>query len=114
MVAAVEEFVAPGRDASGEDLYRAGLACSTGQGAPLCYVQAHKWFNLAALAGVAEAKTYRKELAELMTSADVAAAQAEARAWLSQAIVAPSKPAAKPTEAPAPVAVEPAADKLAA
>jgi TPR repeat protein len=75
-----------GPDATGADLYRAGLACSTGQGAPLSYVEAHKWFNLAALAGVQEAKVYRRELAELMSSAEIAAAQESARMWMTAAV----------------------------
>jgi hypothetical protein len=73
-----------GADATSADLYRAGLACSTGQGAPLCYIEAHKWFNLAALAGVQEAKVYRRELADLMSSEEIAAAQASARQWLTE------------------------------
>ncbi|MCG8442750.1 MAG: SEL1-like repeat protein [Caulobacterales bacterium] len=68
---------------TGDDLYRLGLAYSTGQDRPLDYVEAHKWFNLAALRGSDAAKVYRKELAEQMTNADVAAAQRSAREWLS-------------------------------
>jgi hypothetical protein len=78
-------FEDPGADATGADLYKAGLAYSTGQGAPLCYIEAHKWFNLAALAGVQEAKVYRRELAELMGPSEIAAAQASARQWLTDA-----------------------------
>lgn len=75
----------PGAAATGADLYKAGLAYSTGQCAELCYVQAHKWFNLAALAGVAEAKIYRRELSELMSSGEIAQAQQAAREWLMKA-----------------------------
>jgi len=75
----------PGAEATGGDLYKAGLAYSTGQGASLCYVQAHKWFNLAALAGVSEAKVYRRELSELMSSGEIAQAQQAAREWLMKA-----------------------------
>jgi TPR repeat protein len=91
-----EGITDPGADATGADLYRAGLAYSTGQGAPLCYIEAHKWFNLAALAGVPEAKVYRRELSELMSSADIAAAQASARQWLTDAAHGRSRAAAKP------------------
>ncbi len=76
-----------GPDATGAELYRAGLACSTGKGATLSYVEAHKWFNLAALAGVKEAKVYRREIADLMSSADIAAAQESARTWMTKAIL---------------------------
>ncbi len=65
-----------------EDMYKRGLAFSTGQGAPLDFVQAHKWFNLAALNGHGEAKAYRKEIADHMSSSEVAAAQRQAREWL--------------------------------
>ncbi len=74
-----------GGEATGADLHKAGLACSTGQGAPLCYIEAHKWFNLAVLAGVEEAKHHRRELAALMSAEQIAAAQAAARAWLASA-----------------------------
>jgi TPR repeat protein len=89
-----------GPDATGAELYQAGLACSTGQGAPLSYIEAHKWFNLAALAGVKEAKVYRRELADLMSSADIAAAQEAARTWMAQAILGRGRSTAAPkTEA---------------
>lgn len=84
-------IIEPDADATGADLHKAGLAYSTGQGAPLCYVQAHKWFNLAALAGVAEAKVYRRELSELMTSDEIAEAQAGARQWLADAARGPRR-----------------------
>jgi TPR repeat protein len=75
-----------GADATGGDLHQAGLACSTGQGAALCYVEAHKWFNLAALAGVEEAKAHRREIAALMSAEEIALAQANARAWLTSSV----------------------------
>jgi TPR repeat protein len=67
-----------------EDLYRLGLIYSTGQGAPLDLVEAHKWFNLAALRGWDAAKHCRKELADQMSSAEIAAAQRAAREWMSR------------------------------
>ncbi len=66
-----------------DELYNLGLSYSTGQGAPLDLVEAHKWFNLAAMNGVAEAKTYRKELADQMTTAEIADAQRAAREWIA-------------------------------
>lgn len=67
---------------AGEQLYRMGLVHSTGQGAPLDLVQAHMWFNLAAIRGFDAAKICRKELAEQMTSSQVAQAQRAAREWM--------------------------------
>jgi uncharacterized protein len=69
--------------AAPEDLYKLGLIYSTGQGADIDLVQAHKWFNLAALRGSQSAKDCRKELADQMTSGEIAAAQRQAREWLN-------------------------------
>ncbi len=66
-----------------EDLYRLGLIYSTGQGASIDLVEAHKWFNLAAVRGSDAAKACRKELADQMTSAQIGAAQRAAREWLN-------------------------------
>jgi len=71
------------RNPSGDDLYRLGLIYSAGEDEASDYVEAHKWFNLAALMGNDAAKTYRAELAREMTTADIAAAQRAAREWLS-------------------------------
>ncbi len=35
-------------DPTGEDLCKLGILYSTGQGGEIDYVEAHKWFNLAA------------------------------------------------------------------
>ena len=42
-----------------------------------------QWFNLAALKGRSDAIQMRREVAELMSEAEVAAAQREARDWIS-------------------------------
>ncbi len=65
-------------------LYRLGLIYSTGQGAPVDLVQAHMWFNLAALRGLPAAREQRKELADQMTEAQVAAALKAAREWMGR------------------------------
>jgi uncharacterized protein len=70
-----------------EDLYKLGLIYSTGQGAEIDLVQAHMWFNLAALRGSQSAKECRKELSDQMTSAEIAAAQRAAREWLNKTTV---------------------------
>ncbi len=71
------------QDPSGEDLCKLGLLYSTGQGGVIDYVEAHKWFNLAALMGCEPAKHYRREVALEMESEEIAAAQRAAREWLS-------------------------------
>ena len=64
-------------------LYNLGLAYSTGQGVGVDFVAAHKWFNLAALKGRVDAIPMRREVAGLMSEAELAKAQREARAWMT-------------------------------
>lgn len=67
---------------SADEMYRLGLEASTpGLGEP-CLVTAHKWFNLAAMAGNEDARTYRQQLTFEMSPAEIAKAQREARSWL--------------------------------
>ena len=61
-----------------------GLLYSTGQkGAPLDYIEAHKWLNLAALRDNNEAKRLRSELADVMSREEISEAQRQAREWVS-------------------------------
>ncbi len=69
--------------ASNDELYKLGLQYSTGQGVPMDYVCAHVLFNLAAIMGNPEAKLTRKEIAELMSSDEIALAQKAAREWMN-------------------------------
>lgn len=68
---------------SADAYYSLGLLFSTGQGVEMDYVQAHKWFNLAAMKGKSEAREWRAELAREMSEIEIAAAQREAREWLA-------------------------------
>lgn len=68
---------------TGEALYDLGILFSTGQGVDMDYVEAHKWFNLAALRGINEARDWRAEIAREMSMDQIAEAQRQARAWLS-------------------------------
>lgn len=57
-----------------------GVAFSTGtSGATLDLLEAHKWFNLAAIWGNEDAKAARADIAEDMTAREIAAAQRAAR-----------------------------------
>jgi TPR repeat protein len=68
-----------------EALYELGIAYSTGtHGMEVDLVEAHKWFNLAALNGSLEGQTCRAEIAEEMSAREIAEAQRQARAWLSE------------------------------
>ena len=66
-------------------LFDLGMMYSVGRSVPIDYVTAHKWFNLAAMQGSRDAARLRQEVAAQMSSADIAAAQRAARAWLKAA-----------------------------
>jgi len=62
-----------------------GVAYSTGShGAPCDLIEAHQWFNLAAVAGHEEAQMCRAEVAGEMSAREIAEAQRRARAWLAE------------------------------
>ena len=61
-----------------------GVAYSTGSHGIDCdLIEAHKWFNLAAVGGYDEAKMCRADIAEEMTAREIAEAQRRAREWLA-------------------------------
>jgi len=66
-----------------EALYDLGLLYSTGQGVDQNYVEAHKWFNLAAIRGVNRATVDRCEVAQELDTKGIAKAQKLARQWLT-------------------------------
>jgi TPR repeat protein len=60
-----------------------GVAYSTGsQGCDCDLIEAHKWFNLAAVAGFEEAALCRADISEEMTAREIAEAQRRARQWI--------------------------------
>ena len=64
-------------------LFELGVAYSTGSGGvEVDMVEAHKWFNLAAVNGHDEAMYCRAEISDEMTAREIAEAQRQARAWL--------------------------------
>ena len=64
-------------------LFELGVTYSTGRGgAPVDLVEAHKWFNLAALSGCTRGQMCRAEISYEMTAREIAEAQRQARAWL--------------------------------
>ncbi|MGV6819936.1 MAG: hypothetical protein ACWA5T_05495 [Parvularcula sp.] len=70
---------------SADELYRKGLEASTpGLSDEQNLVEAHKWFNLAALEGNDLAREYRQQLTEQMSPREVAEAQRQARQYLAQ------------------------------
>jgi TPR repeat protein len=69
--------------ATGEELCKVGLAYSTGVGVDVDMVEAHKWFNLAVLKGSEEARDYRQQISDMLSSEEVKLALKSARDWLS-------------------------------
>lgn len=64
--------------------FELGVACSTGEHGAACdLIEAHKWFNLAAVYGHEEAAFCRHDVAEEMAARDIAEAQRRAREWLA-------------------------------
>lgn len=68
---------------SADILFQMGLDNACGRNGTTDLVTAHKWFNIAALKGNADAARYRKEISGEMSPAEIAAAQRSAREWLS-------------------------------
>ena len=81
-VEALAQFEAEARKGRREALYNLGLAYSTGQGVAVDYIAAHKWFNLAAMKGVIEARKWRAQISSEMSAEQIAEAQRQARKWL--------------------------------
>ena len=68
-----------------EDLFRLGLIYSTDlEDKGPDFVEAHKWFSLAAMMGSLPAKAYREEIKFEMSDEDLTLAQRAARGWLKE------------------------------
>ena len=64
--------------------YDLGVAYSTGSHGVACdLIEAHKWFNLAAVSGHDEAQMCRADISEEMTAREIAEAQRRAREWIA-------------------------------
>jgi len=66
---------------SGAIEFKLGVIYTNGDGVPQDYVEAHKWFNLAAATGYKDAIKERGIVARKMTPAQIAEAQRLAREW---------------------------------
>jgi len=67
-----------------QEFFRLGMIYSIGAAVPADMVAAHKWFNIAAVRGNAEAARLRREIADEMSEAEIAAAQRAARDWITR------------------------------
>lgn len=66
-----------------EALFELGMKYCLGREVAQSNIEAHKWFNIAALKGSESAKQYRCDIAREMSPAEVAEAQRQARALLT-------------------------------
>ncbi len=82
-VDALAQYESDAKQGRADALYNLGLAYSTGQGVGVDFIAAHKWFNLAAVRGVEEAKRWRAQISAEMNGSQIAEAQRLAREWLS-------------------------------
>lgn len=65
------------------NFFELGVNYSCGRKVNADLVEAHKWFNIAALRGDVEAARRRQEIAAEMSAYQIASAQRAAREWLS-------------------------------
>ena len=80
----VASCLAAAADGDIDAYFDLGVAYSTGSHGVNCdLIEAHKWFNLAAVAGHDEAQWCRADIAEEMNVREIAEAQRRAREWLS-------------------------------
>jgi TPR repeat protein len=90
----VENLAGDIEPASAEDCFGLGMVFSSGAGVPIDLVQAHKWFNIAAMRGHKDAAQLRREIAEQMSDSEIGCAQRAARDWLKAHPQAPLPAAA--------------------
>lgn len=70
-----------GRDT--DTLYELGMRHAADTSMSADRIEAHKWFNIAAMHGNEMALRLRREIAEEMSPAEIAAAQRAARQWIT-------------------------------
>jgi hypothetical protein len=76
--------------ANADDCFGLGMVYSSGAGVAVDLVQAHKWFNIAAMRGHRQAAQLRREVAEQMSDSEIGLAQRAARDWLKAHPEAPA------------------------
>lgn len=80
----IERRIADAARGDPDAYFDLGVAYSSGTGGiAVDLVQAHKWFNLAALGGSDRGQQCRADVADEMSAREIAEAQRQARAWLS-------------------------------
>jgi len=79
--------------ATADTMFDLGMLYSSGRSVAIDLVTAHKWFNLAAMMGHAEAAQVRREIAAEMSDSEIGQAQRAARDWLKAHPAPPAQPA---------------------
>ena len=77
-----------------EGCFARGMIYSAGVGVAVDLIEAHKWFNIAAMRGHGDGARLRREIAEQMSDAEIGCAQRAARGWLKAHPQERSTPAA--------------------
>ncbi len=81
----IESRINDAAQGDADALYELGIAYSSGtDGVTVDLIEAHKWFNLAAVAGNERGHECRAEISEDMTAREIAEAQRQARAWMME------------------------------
>ncbi|MDR5900273.1 SEL1-like repeat protein [Halomonas vilamensis] len=78
---AIQEFRELARSEDADAQYMLGRMHEAGNGTPQNFVEAHKWYNLAASRSHRHAADARNAIAEQMTTQQIAEAQRAARSW---------------------------------
>jgi len=74
--------VARAEPSNADECFALGMIHSAGAGVAVDLVEAHKWFNIAAMRGHRDAARLRREVAEQMSDGEIGSAQRAARDWL--------------------------------
>ena len=106
---AFNEWLLVANTGDGEAALRLGKLSEEGLGVPQNYVEAHRWYNLAAAAGVGAAPAARDALAAKMTKEQLGEAQRLAAQWRPTGLSSPAalEGGAAATEAAAPAEAGP-------
>ena len=87
---AYNEWLLVADTGDGEAEFRLGTLSEEGLGVPQNYVEAHRWYNLAAAAGLAAAPAARDALAAKMTKEQLGEAQRLAAQWRPTGLASPA------------------------
>lgn len=84
----IDSRLADAARGSANAAYELGMVYSSGAaGIDVDLIEAHKWFNIAALKGSARAGEMRAEIADEMTAREIIEAQKQARSWLQMTML---------------------------